>query len=67
MRIEFSLPRTAIPTDSVNRDLSIAFWDGTRWTTVSDSATNNADGSIKLHVWLTSGGIYAVVRAIGAS
>jgi hypothetical protein len=39
-------------------------WDGSRWVTVSDSATVQSNRTIRADAWFKASGFYLVVRAI---
>lgn len=64
-RFQFILPASVLPQGASVRDLTVVTWDGTRWVTVSDSATMLTNGTIRVDAWFKASGFYLVTRRVG--
>jgi len=55
------VPGSMMAPDTVAADLSLAYWDGAGWVTVSDGTTSNS-GSFVVDSWLSKLGTLVVLR-----
>ena len=59
--LEFTVDASAVPAGATPQDLTIAFWDGTAWVSISSTVVVNANASVTLTAETLHFTLFAVV------